>query len=378
MANHICEEEFSENYFEKEPMLRIHNYIINSLYDQGINGILDCTIIAREFRVSESEVEAAAHEINYCIPEAVIIKNNSTYEDVIITAVGRNVLQYDLCKTIPLEGISSDNLKSISISNLLKEFLHNKWLCINRSSKNIRYERGPKYSNFVALYTSLYQYYKTNYLTNKEKLVHAKWIKTIEGRLEIIRGLKFPSVVDEKLVLFYKLLERIYMQKFEAVKITSGAIQLKKMQVISDPKRHSKEIVECNLNTQHQNFSIMQKWECSQRNPQAVSWQKLPGIASTQKLVLEQLQKSINRLASPQKEHHQQQQELQSFQHLSPPQLRQQLQQLQLQPHLQLQHQSMKQVHQYGQLSRLNVQIKDDPLLSSAAKTSLSPSLFEL
>ena len=168
------------------------------------------------------------------------------------------------------------------------------------------------------------------------------------------------------------------MQKFEAVKITSGAIQLKKMQVISDPKRHSKEIFECNFNTQHRNFSIMQKWECSQRNPQAVSWQKLPGIASTQKLVLEQLQKSINRLASPQKEHHQQQQELQSFQHLSPPQLRQQLQQLWLQPHLQLQHQSMKQVRQYGQLSRLNVQIKGDPLLSSAAKTSLSPSLFEL
>ena len=135
------------------------------------------------------------------------------------------MLQYDLCKTIPLEGNSSDNLKSISISNLLKEFLHNKWLCINRSSKNIRYERGPKYSNFVALYTSLYQYYKTNYLTNKEKLVHAKWIKTIEGRSEIIRGLKFPSVVDEKLVLFYKLLEQIYMQKWHVMSIIFIDIQ---------------------------------------------------------------------------------------------------------------------------------------------------------
>ena len=76
---------------------------------------------------------------------------------------------------------------------------------MNSSNEDIKYVRDEKYCDFLNLYKSLYQYNTANYLTNEESLVDVKWIAIIEGRFEIQRGPKFPSVIVKKWTLLYNL-----------------------------------------------------------------------------------------------------------------------------------------------------------------------------
>ena len=299
MASQFDEEECFKKYLEYEPKLRIHFFLINSLYDQRSNGILDCADVARQLKVLKSQVDHVIDNINQCSPDIVIIKNNPNYMRTIITDMGKNVLQYDISKLVPLEGAWPYHLEAICPSNVIKEYVRRNWLYISRSSKYKKYERGKNYLEFVTLYTSLCKFTETNNLTNEKLLLDAKLIKIVRGRLEIIRGTKFPSAKHEKLVLFYKLAVALYKQNFEGARTTLGMIIKEKHNINAEQIKLNNKIEKYNpnaicANNQHQNLLMIQPLVNNQWNPYSYLPQTPPEVIPPLPLLLEQPQKNVN------------------------------------------------------------------------------------
>ena len=205
MERQVVDEIYFENFLDSEPHLQSHYLIINSLYDENDGSALSCDDVTNLLGVPLAEVHFAVNEINQHCPDALFCEYNPCYRKIAITELGRSVLQYDITKIVPQEGILADYLtKSIS-SHLLDEYLRNNWLYMDSSNEDIKYVRGERYWDFLDLYKSLYHYNEANCLTNEESLVDAKWIAIIEGRFEIIRGFNFPSGNVKKWTLLYNL-----------------------------------------------------------------------------------------------------------------------------------------------------------------------------
>ena len=235
MESQVVDERYLKNFFDSKPQLQSHYFIINSLYDENDGSALPCDDVTKLLGVSHAKVHFAVDEINQHCPDALTIEYNPSYRKIAITELGRSVLQYDITKIVPQEGILADYLtKSIS-SHLLDEYLRNNWLYMDSSNEDIKYVRGEKYCEFLNLYKSLYQYNEANCLTNEESLVDVKWIAIIEGRFEIQRGPKFPSVIVEKLTLQYNLAVDIYNKNVQKLnekrdKITQDILNMLRLQ----------------------------------------------------------------------------------------------------------------------------------------------------
>ena len=303
MTSLADEEECFKMYLEYEPKLRIHFFLINSLYNQTCNGILDCADVARQMKISVSDIHTAIDYINQCSPDMVIIKNNPNYFGVTVTELGKSVLQYDISKLVTLEEIWPGQLEAICPSDVIMECVHNNWLYRNRSSKFKRYERGKNYCDFVTLYTSLRKFTETNNLTNQKHLLDAKLITVVKERLEISRGLMFPLAKHEKLILLYKLAESLYRQSFEVARNTFNEIKREKYNIGIEQTKLNNKIKVHNPSCmsaidQHQNLMIIHGKANNSLDLFTVPPQPPPIVVPTLKLQFKQLQQ-ISFLAPP-------------------------------------------------------------------------------
>ena len=164
MESQVVDERYFKKFFDSEPQLQSHYFIINSFYDENDGSALPCDDVTNLLKVSHAKVHFAVNEINQHCPDALTIEYNPSYRKIAITELGRSVLQYDITKIVPQEedfGRLFD--KSIS-SHLLDEYLRNNWLYMDSSNEDIKYVRDEKYCEFFNFYKSLYQYNEANYL----------------------------------------------------------------------------------------------------------------------------------------------------------------------------------------------------------------------
>ena len=271
MAKEDDVEDCFKKHFDNEPGLQIHYFMIKSFYNGDRNLVLDDEVIARQFQISRSDVRRVADDINQCSFGAVSYRQNLTYTKTIITDFGRKVLQHDIIKTVPLEGIGFSNFKTIFPFNLLSVYLQNGWLDKIGIGNKVKIVRGKKFKDFVCLHNSLCLYNKTKCLTNKKDMFDAKLIEKIDGRLEITRGLNFPSDKYKKMVLLYKLADKMFNQIVRIVEAAfyellreEGRIvhlqnQLIKQRSIIDKQVDDYNVYACRMLWQRETFVLMHK-----------------------------------------------------------------------------------------------------------------------
>ena len=271
MASHIDEEQCFEDFFANEPKLQLHYFMIKSLYEGDRDPVLYDWQLARQFRIQKCGVYTAVEDINQWSPEAVSFKQNSGYRKTIITQKGKTVLQHDLAKLVPQDGVFLKDLKKSFSNELINEYLLFNWLGKDKRNRKVIIVRGEKYEEFVMLFTSLGLFDKSEFLKNEKDLAEFGLIELIEGRLEITRGVKFPIVHHEKLLLLYKLAEDCYIQNIKCIKVTLNRIQQQEEaldryleDLVKERKGIDKNIEQHNVNSfrliwQQQNIILMEK-----------------------------------------------------------------------------------------------------------------------
>ena len=110
MESQVVDERYFKKFFDSEPQLQSHYFIINSFYDENDGSALPCDDVTNLLGVSHAIVHFAVNEINQHCPDALIIQYNPSYRKIAITELGRSVLQYDITKIVPQEGILADYL----------------------------------------------------------------------------------------------------------------------------------------------------------------------------------------------------------------------------------------------------------------------------